>query len=159
MSEVWSAGLGAVSVRRYTSRLVRQAHHRLSCKALTWSRAWLDGDDRVGLDISAPKVPAHRDYSAGRLTCAHTAGRTKRHIASSTGAKITEVNLSRGKSWGRVFDLREFDSTADFTKLPVLHAGDTLYVPTQDGGLFTIVCQVVTDLVKVFCVAARLGIL
>ena len=73
--------------------------------------------------------------------------------------KITVVNLSCCKSQARVFDLKEFASTADFTKLPVLRAGDTVYVPTKDDGLFTIVRQGVTDLVQVFSLAALLGLL
>ena len=73
--------------------------------------------------------------------------------------KITVVNLSCCQSQARLFDLKEFAQTADFTKLPVLRAGDTVYVPTKDDGLFTIVRQGVTDLVQVFSLAAILGLL
>jgi len=44
-------------------------------------------------------------------------------------SKITVVNLSCCKDQARRFNLLEFSKTAAFDDLPVLRAGDTIYVP------------------------------
>ncbi len=45
--------------------------------------------------------------------------------------KISIVNLSCCQSQARVFDLIEFSKTANFRNLPVIRAGDTVYVPHE----------------------------
>ena len=45
--------------------------------------------------------------------------------------KIVVVNIRDGKSEAKLFDLFAFARTSDFTKLPVVRPGDTIYVPDK----------------------------
>ena len=45
--------------------------------------------------------------------------------------KIVVVNIRDGKSDAKLFDLFAFARTSDFTKLPVVRPGDTIYVPDK----------------------------
>lgn len=45
-------------------------------------------------------------------------------------AKITIVNVSCCKDQSQVFDLSEFSKTADFDSLPLVRAGDTIFIPS-----------------------------
>ncbi|MFM2590002.1 SLBB domain-containing protein [Vibrio sp. TBV020] len=49
--------------------------------------------------------------------------------------KISIVNMSCCQGQARVFDLIDFSKTANIYKLPVLRAGDTIYVPDRSESL------------------------
>lgn len=49
--------------------------------------------------------------------------------------KIAVVNLSCCKNQARVFDLIKFSKTGNYDLLPVLRAGDTVYVPDQSQSM------------------------
>jgi protein involved in polysaccharide export with SLBB domain len=69
--------------------------------------------------------------------------------ASAWTERITVVNLSCCKDQARVFDLSAFMRSADFTKLPVVRAGDTVYVPDQTQSTGYQIRQGITDIVRV----------
>lgn len=46
--------------------------------------------------------------------------------------RIVVINKSTGQDQARVFDLEAFAKTADFSTLPVLRNGDTVYVPGEE---------------------------
>jgi len=43
--------------------------------------------------------------------------------------RISVMNNSCCESQARTFDLLEFSQSADFSKLPVIRSGDTIFVP------------------------------
>lgn len=49
--------------------------------------------------------------------------------------KISIVNMSCCQGQARTFDLVDFSKTANIYKLPVLRAGDTIYVPDRNGSI------------------------
>ncbi|MBU2898984.1 SLBB domain-containing protein [Vibrio hepatarius] len=49
--------------------------------------------------------------------------------------KISIVNMSCCQGQARTFDLIDFSKTANVYKLPVLRAGDTIYIPDRSEGL------------------------
>ena len=49
--------------------------------------------------------------------------------------KISIVNMSCCQEQARTFDLIDFSKTANVYKLPVLRAGDTIYIPDRSEGL------------------------
>ncbi len=49
--------------------------------------------------------------------------------------KISVINNSRHQGQARTFDLIKFSRTGDYKMLPVLRAGDTVYVPTKDESI------------------------
>ncbi len=46
--------------------------------------------------------------------------------------RIMVINRVDGEAHSRLFDLVEFAKSGDFTRLPVLRAGDTVYVPSKE---------------------------
>ena len=72
--------------------------------------------------------------------------------------KITIVNLSCCKNQARIFDLLRFSKTAEFDDLPVLRAGDTMYVPRREDGMAYKVNSVFNGILRALSLGALLGI-
>lgn len=73
--------------------------------------------------------------------------------------KISVVNLSCCRNQARSFDLAEFSRTANFEKLPVLRAGDTVYVPNRDDSNSVVMRAWLNDIFKVATLMILLGII
>ncbi len=73
--------------------------------------------------------------------------------------KISVVNHSLGKGQARTFDLVEFSRTADFRSLPVLRAGDTIYIPNKDESVMEQVRVVMKDVFQIVATIALIGAL
>ncbi|WP_432463459.1 SLBB domain-containing protein [Agarivorans sp. QJM3NY_33] len=73
--------------------------------------------------------------------------------------KITVVNLSCCKDQARTFDLLEFSKTGDFSLLPVIRAGDTVYIPSRAESGWVKARQGLEDVFRLISVSALLGFL
>lgn len=73
--------------------------------------------------------------------------------------KITIVNLSCCKNQAQSFDLLAFSKTADVTKLPLLRAGDTVYIPYRSASAFQKWRQGLSDVFQFASIAALLGLI
>jgi protein involved in polysaccharide export with SLBB domain len=73
--------------------------------------------------------------------------------------KITVVNMSCCRDQARTFDLAEFSRTAAFSDLPVLRAGDTIYIPSREESTTTKVRAGLQDVFQLTALAALLGLL
>jgi protein involved in polysaccharide export with SLBB domain len=73
--------------------------------------------------------------------------------------KISVVNLSCCRDQARTFDLNEFSRTGRFDKLPVLRAGDTVYVPSKDESNWEMARTGLRDIFQLVSLAALLGFL
>jgi protein involved in polysaccharide export with SLBB domain len=73
--------------------------------------------------------------------------------------KITIVNLSCCRNQARTFDLVNFSKTADFAALPVIRAGDTIYVPNEGQSAFEKARTAMDDVFKMISIASLLGVL
>ncbi|SKA56306.1 SLBB domain-containing protein [Enterovibrio nigricans] len=73
--------------------------------------------------------------------------------------KITVVNLSCCRDQAQTFNLSEFSRTARFQDLPVLRAGDTIYIPTKEESTAEKIRQGITDLFQLAGIAALIGVL
>lgn len=71
---------------------------------------------------------------------------------------ITVVNLSCCKDQARSFNLSEFSKTAAFDDLPVLRAGDTVYVPYKSESNLVQARSWLHDILEMVMLAALLGI-
>jgi len=71
--------------------------------------------------------------------------------------KISVVNLSCCKDQARSFDLESFSQQPDFSALPVLRAGDTVYIPDESTSTASKVRRGVQDVVRVLSLVALLG--
>ncbi len=86
---------------------------------------------------------------------AEAGGMTK----DSYDEKIIVVNLSCCENQARIFNLPKFAKTGDFSMLPVVRAGDTVYVPTLSQSDWTMFMDNVRDLVSVLSILALLKVL
>lgn len=73
--------------------------------------------------------------------------------------KITVVNLSCCKNQARSFNLSEFSKTGAFDELPVLRAGDTIYVPDKTQSTWSKVRGGLQDVFQITTIATLLGVL
>ncbi|MGN2669943.1 SLBB domain-containing protein [Aliivibrio fischeri] len=73
--------------------------------------------------------------------------------------KISVVNHSLNEGQARTFDLVKFSRTADFRSIPVLRAGDTVYIPNKDESTMEQVRVVMKDVFQVVATIALIGAL
>ena len=71
--------------------------------------------------------------------------------------KITVINLSCCRDQARSFDLLSFSRNADFTALPVLRAGDTVYVPDRRESNIAKIRVGLRDVFELFSLATMMG--
>ena len=70
--------------------------------------------------------------------------------------KIVVVNLGCCEEKARVFDLVAFAKTGDINMLPVVRAGDTIYVPNQQQSTFKMFQDAVSGIVPIAALIAAL---
>ncbi len=74
-------------------------------------------------------------------------------------SKISIVNMSCCQGQARSFDLVEFSKTADIRMLPVLRAGDTVYVPDRRNSFAEQARLGLTDIFRIVSTIAIIGAL
>jgi len=72
---------------------------------------------------------------------------------------ITVVNMSCCKDQARSFDLREFSRSAAFADLPVLRAGDTVYIPFRSESAYEKFRAGLGDVIQAVALAALFGLI
>lgn len=73
--------------------------------------------------------------------------------------KIVVVNLSTAGNEARLFNLVEFAKRGDFAMLPVVRAGDTVYVPSIEQSEWRIFMDNVRDTISILSIFALLKVL
>ncbi len=73
--------------------------------------------------------------------------------------KITVVNLSCCRDQARTFDLAKFSRTASIEDMPVLRAGDTVYIPNKDDSTAEKLRTGLDDVFKLTTIAVILGLI
>ncbi|WP_096086000.1 SLBB domain-containing protein [Agaribacterium haliotis] len=72
--------------------------------------------------------------------------------------KILVVNLSCCKNEARSFNLLKFGKTGDFSKLPILRVGDTIYVPNREDSTGHKARTIIGDTFRIVSLAVLLGL-
>ena len=72
--------------------------------------------------------------------------------------KVTIVNLSCCKDQATTFDLLAFSQTADFSALPLVRVGDTVYVPNKEDSSLFKAREGLTDIFQLVSIAALIGL-
>ncbi|MFT5879372.1 MAG: protein involved in polysaccharide export with SLBB domain [Moritella sp.] len=72
---------------------------------------------------------------------------------------ITIVNLSCCKDQARSFDLGDFSRNATFSDLPVLRAGDTVYIPYKSESNFEKFRSGLSDIIQIVALGALFGLI
>jgi len=73
--------------------------------------------------------------------------------------KITVVNMSCCADQARTFNLPKFSRTARFEDLPVLRAGDTVYVPNKGESQWQKMRTGLNDIFQVVSLGSLIGVL
>ncbi|MEH6403916.1 MAG: SLBB domain-containing protein [Sneathiella sp.] len=73
--------------------------------------------------------------------------------------KIVVVNMVEGEPKAQAFNLIDFAKSGDYSKLPVLRAGDTVYVPNIEQSDWKVAMNGIRDVVSIISVFALLGAL
>jgi len=73
--------------------------------------------------------------------------------------KITVVNLSCCKDQAQTFDLLKFSRTASFSDLPILRAGDTIYIPNKSESSLEKMRLVLKDVFQIVSLSSLLGLI
>ena len=72
--------------------------------------------------------------------------------------KVVVVNLSKAGNQARLFNLLAFAKKGDFSTLPVVRAGDTVYVPSTDQSDWKIFMDSIRDSISVMSIFALLKV-
>ena len=73
--------------------------------------------------------------------------------------KIVVVNLTSGDTTAQLFDLVAFARSGDFSRLPVLRAGDTVYVPSTDQSNWKMFMDGVSNSISILSILALAKVL
>jgi protein involved in polysaccharide export with SLBB domain len=73
--------------------------------------------------------------------------------------KISVVNISTSQSQARTFDLIEFSKSASFRNLPVIRAGDTIYIPDRRESLAEKIRLGLKDVLQIATTIALIGVI
>ncbi|WP_299178725.1 SLBB domain-containing protein [uncultured Neptuniibacter sp.] len=72
--------------------------------------------------------------------------------------RIMVINRIDGEAHSRLFDLVDFAKSGDFSRLPVLRAGDTVYVPGKEQSTWYRVVNTLQESLTVFSFARLVGL-
>lgn len=72
--------------------------------------------------------------------------------------RIMVINRIDGEAHSRLFDLVEFAKTGDYSRLPVLRAGDTVYVPSKEQSTWYRFVSTLQESMTVFSFAHIVGL-
>lgn len=123
------------------------------------NRDWLDKPKEVTVRVlGAVNKPGRYSYDDNMtiLDLLAEAGGTSDNAYIEN---IIVVNLSCCRDQSRVFDLAQFAETADFSALPVIRVGDTIYVPDQRQSTLVRARSGLRDVFEIISIAALLGFL
>ncbi|MBF4437340.1 sugar ABC transporter substrate-binding protein, partial [Vibrio anguillarum] len=73
--------------------------------------------------------------------------------------KISIVNMSCCQGQARTFDLIQFSKTANLYALPVLRAGDTIYIPDRSESLLEKARESIDDILRITTTILLIGAL
>lgn len=121
-------------------------------------RAWVDKPKettvRIMGEVNAPGRYEFNDTMTILDILAEAGGPT----ADAFVKKILVVNVSCCKDEARSFNLLKFSKTGDFKRLPVLRAGDTIYVPNRKDSKMAKFRGVVGDVFRIATLGVLLGL-
>lgn len=98
------------------------------------NRDWLDNSKETTIRVLGAVGKPGRYHFSDEMTILDLLAEAGGPTEAAMQDKIVIVNMSERQDQARVFDLVTFAKSGDHNKLPVLRAGDTLYVPNTEQG-------------------------
>ncbi|MFT6987378.1 MAG: protein involved in polysaccharide export with SLBB domain, partial [Psychromonas sp.] len=123
------------------------------------NRLWLDQSKETTVRVLGAINKPGRYRFDDTMTLLDLLAQAGGTIADSHIENITVVNLSCCRDQARSFDLREFSRSAAFVDLPVLRAGDTVYIPFRSESGYEKFRKGLTDIIQVVALGALIGLL
>jgi len=123
------------------------------------NRQWLDKSKEMTVRVlGAVNKPGRYSYD-DTMTILDLLAQAGGTSGSAYIEKITVVNLSCCRSQAQEFDLANFAKTADFSSLPVIRVGDTIFVPDQRNSTLSKARSGLRDVFELVSLASLLGLL
>ncbi len=123
-------------------------------------KPWLDNKkEQTVRIIGAVEKPGRYKFSAD-MTILDLLAESGGPTNSAYLEMIMVVNISQShseKNISRVFDLEEFIEHPDFTKLPLVRVGDTIYIPDVSQSNWNVFMDSVKDVLSIVSLVAIVG--
>ncbi|WP_019026224.1 SLBB domain-containing protein [Colwellia piezophila] len=124
------------------------------------NRPWLDNKkEQTVRIIGAVEKPGRYKFSSD-MTILDILAESGGPTQTAYLEKIMVVNISRSQSEenvSQVFDLEEFIEHPDFTKLPMVRVGDTIFVPDVSQSNWNVFMENVKDMLSIVSLVAIVG--
>lgn len=124
------------------------------------NKPWLDHKkEQTVRIIGAVENPGRYQFSSN-MTILDILAESGGPNQSADLEKIMVVNISRSQleeNVSHIFDLEEFIEHPDFTKLPMVRAGDTIFVPDLSQSNWNVFMDNVKDMLSIVSVVAIIG--
>lgn len=121
-------------------------------------RAWLEKPKETVIRVLGAVARPGRYTFDDNMTVLDLLAEAGGPMNSALQDRIMVVNRVDGEAHSRLFDLVEFAKTGDFSKLPVIRAGDTLYVPSKEQSGWYRFVSTLQESITVFSFAHLIGL-
>jgi len=121
-------------------------------------RAWLEKHKESVIRVLGAVARPGRYSFDDSMTVLDLLAEAGGPMNSALQDRIMVVNRVDGEAHSRLFDLVEFAKTGDFSKLPVIRAGDTLYVPSKEQSSWYRFVNTLQESITVFSFAHLIGL-
>lgn len=121
-------------------------------------RAWLEKPKESVIRVLGAVARPGRYTFDNNMTVLDLLAEAGGPLNSALQDRIMVVNRIDGEAHSRLFDLVDFAKTGDFSQLPVIRAGDTLYVPSKEQSTWYRVVSTLQESITVFSFAHLIGL-
>lgn len=121
-------------------------------------RAWLEKPKETVIRVLGAVARPGRYTFDDNMTVLDLLAEAGGPMNSALQDRIMVVNRVDGEAHSRLFDLVDFAKTGDFSKLPVIRAGDTLYVPSKEQSGWYRFVSTLQESITVFSFAHLIGL-
>ncbi|WP_028469035.1 SLBB domain-containing protein [Neptunomonas japonica] len=121
-------------------------------------RAWLEKPKETVIRVLGAVARPGRYTFDDNMTVLDLLAEAGGPMNSALQDRIMVVNRVDGEAHSRLFDLVDFAKTGDFSKLPAIRAGDTLYVPSKEQSGWYRFVSTLQESITVFSFAHLIGL-
>ncbi|MFO1081038.1 MAG: SLBB domain-containing protein [Reyranellaceae bacterium] len=118
------------------------------------NKEWLDEPTENTVRVIGSVAKPGRYRFADNMSILDLLAEAGGPTADALQSRIVVVNLAHGNDQARVFDLVGFARSGDTKKLPVVRAGDTVYVPNAEQSEWKVFMGGVRDAVSILSLVA-----
>jgi len=123
------------------------------------NRIWLDNSKETTVRVLGAVNKPGRYRFDDTMTVLDLLAESGGTVEDAFIENITVVNMSCCRDQARSFDLKEFTRSAAFADLPVLRAGDTIYIPYRSESGYEKFRKGLTDIIQIVALGALIGLL